>query len=516
MIPVLSVKQIREIDSSTTDNLKSAGYSLMKQAAEGLVDAVKKVMQDNKSGRIAIFCGKGNNGGDGYTAGWMLKRDLYDVTCFAVCKKNELTGEALCAYNEYIENCGNVVLITDSKEVPDLSMFTLIIDALLGNGLKGEARGIYAEIIFSINRTDIPVIAADTPSGLDNDTGLPSGACVNASVTVAMGFPRTGLYFYPGRMHVGELVIQKLDYRQEIVDLNSSNTWHPEMKDLKQMMPDRHAYGSKGDHGRVLLVCGSRGMAGAAALVARAAMRTGCGMSFLAIPQSLTDILSVKLTETVLLPVAETPSGAIDLKAIDQIVDSADGKNALCIGPGMGHSLPASECVRELVRRIDLPIVLDADGLNAFRDCVDKMADHRADMVITPHQGEWIRLFGVLDSEPQKRIAQVKEIAVRYQITVLLKGSPSIVADHNGNAYILPYGNSALAKAGSGDVLSGLIVSLIAQGAAVKNAAILGAYIHGESGVIASKQLSEYSVIASDIIETVPAAIKDLLSVTDR
>lgn len=510
MIPVLSVKHIREIDRATIESDANRGYSLMKQAAEGIADTVLKRIPD-KNCKIAIMCGKGNNGGDGYAAGWMLKSAGYDVTCFSACRTNELFGEALCAFNEYTQKDGVTVQITDASEISHLSDYALIIDALLGNGLKGDVKGIYADLINSINNACVPVIAADTPSGLDNDTGLPMGACVNATATVTMGYPKYGFYFYPGRRLAGEIIIRQLDYRKDAFDRNNDDVWLPEKGDLCRMLPARHEAGSKGDHGRALLVCGSRTMAGAATLACRSAMRSGCGMTFLAMPGSMTDVMAVKLTETVLCPVAENENGEIGTEAAEQILKLTKEMNSVCVGPGLGHSQQTSGCICEIYSKIDKPLVLDADGLNAFRGCEDMLRHHSSDVVITPHAGEWTRLFGELEAEPLKRMDQMKRVAQEYGFTVLLKGSPTIVADCNGKVFILPYGNSALAKAGSGDVLSGCIVSLAAQGAKLPDAAILGAYIHGEAGREASVQLTEYSVTASDVTDLIPNTIKNLL-----
>jgi NAD(P)H-hydrate epimerase len=329
-----------------------------------------------------------------------------------------------------------------------------------------------------------------------------------------MGFPKIGLYFYPGRAFVGKLIIQDLSYPDEIIAERKINLFYPSVKKMRRFLPSRHADGSKLDHGLALLVCGSKGMAGSATLVANAALRTGCGMTHLATPESLVQVLSIKLTETVIHSLNETASGVVCFSAIDQIKGLAIGKHALCIGPGLGHDPTTSRLIREVIKTIDLPTVLDADGLNAFKDCVDELNEHAGDIVITPHRGEWVRLFGTLSADPSAMVEQVKKVANEYRITILLKGNPSLCVDPDGTAYILPFGNSALATAGTGDVLSGIIVSLLAQGATIKEATILAAYIQGESGTTASNKLGEYSVIASDVVNTIHRVIKKISSVS--
>jgi len=508
---ICTTEQIRAIDTGTVDGDCEKGYMLMKAAAQGIAAAVLNVVDKNENTKIAVFCGKGNNGGDGFAAALLLHGSGYDITCYSLCKCEDLRNEAKRAYDDYVAAGYTVIEIADKEALPDCSKYSISVDALLGNGMKGNPEGLYADTINCINQAHIKVVAVDTPSGLDNNTGIPLSPCINAQITVTMGYSKVGSYFYPGRSHVGQLNIQPLDYDKAIVEKEKISILTPDVQDLYRMLPPRHAAGTKHDHGLTLLLCGSRGMSGSAALASMAALRVGCGMTHCAVPASIADILSVKLTETVIHPVWENESGAVSINAIEQIHILADGKQAMCIGPGLGHDTGTSKLVRELVRSVSLPLILDADGLNAFKGYADELEDHIGEVIITPHRGEWGRLFGPLEQEPLKIINQVKTISQKFGITILLKGNPSICALPDGTSYILPFGNSALAKAGSGDVLSGCIVSLLAQGAVVRDAAVLGAYLLGQAGVIASECMSEYSVMASDVIETIPMVIKQLI-----
>ncbi|HMA64633.1 MAG: NAD(P)H-hydrate dehydratase [Fibrobacterota bacterium] len=508
---ICTTEQIRAIDSGTINGDCEKGYILMKVAARGIADAVLNIVDKKGDTRIAVFCGKGNNGGDGFAAALLLHDSGCDVTCYSLCKCDDLQNEAKRAYDDYVAAGHTVIEIADKEAFPDCSKFSIIIDALLGNGLKGNPQGLYADAINCINQAHVNVVAADTPSGLDNNTGIPLSPCINARITVTMGYSMVGFYFYPGRSHVGQLNVQPLDYNPDIVEKKNITILTPDVHDLYRMLPPRHPAGSKHDHGLALLLCGSRGMSGSAALASLAALRVGCGMTHCAVPLSIADILSVKLTETVIHPLWEKESGVVSINAIEQVHILTDGKQAMCIGPGLGHDIGTSKLVRELVRSVSLPLILDADGLNAFKGYADELENHIGEVIITPHRGEWGRLFGPLEQEPLKLIQQVKTISQKFGITILLKGNPSICALPDGTAYILPFGNSALAKAGSGDVLSGCIVSLLAQGAVVRDAAVLGAYLLGQAGVIASQCLSEYSVVASDVIETIPLVIQQLI-----
>ncbi|MCX7727210.1 MAG: NAD(P)H-hydrate dehydratase [Chitinispirillaceae bacterium] len=279
----------------------------------------------------------------------------------------------------------------------------------------------------------------------------------------------------------------------------------------KKVLPSRKPAGSKYDHGVLLIVAGSPGMTGSATLASIAAIRCGCGMVHCAFPSSLLSILSVKLTEPVLHPLPDTNKGIISLDAVTDILELVEKMDALCIGPGLSYERSAIECVRKIVSNCKKPILLDADGVNAFKDNVEELKKHTGDLVITPHAGEWRRLFGELPSLPTERIAKVKKVAKEFNITILLKGNPTIICGSKGESFVMPYGNSALAKAGSGDVLSGIISSLIAQGASIIDATILGAYIHGKCGEILSEVKTEYSVLASDVAEAIPEILKTIV-----
>ena len=503
MIPVLTVSQMQAIDEKAIDGDLTIGYSYMQKAGMGLFAAAREMLPDHRAGEVAVLCGKGNNGGDGYVVARLLLEAGYKVMCFSLCDGGDLAGEARLAFNEFIGRKGNFLALDDAGDLAILSRCRLIVDALLGTGTRGDPHGLCAQAIAAINDSRVPVLSVDTPSGLNNDSGVPGEPCVKATVTVTMGFPKIGLYFYPGRAQVGTLIVQDLGYPDEIVDGIQPALFVPTFGKLQELLPPRKPSGSKFDHGLALLLCGSKGMTGSATLVAKAALRTGCGMTHCASPESIIPILSGKLTETVLHPLPETSEGTASSASLQQLLELAGSMQALCIGPGISHNDDTSGLVRKLVSSCNLPIVLDADGINAYKGRTDELAAHVGNLIITPHRGEWRRLYGDLPVLPTAMIERLREKAAEANMTVLLKGNPTVCADPAGAAYILPFGTSALAKAGSGDVLSGIIVSLAAQGASCTHAAILGAYIHGEAGVRASITRGEYSVIPTDLIATI-------------
>ncbi|MBN2189290.1 MAG: NAD(P)H-hydrate dehydratase [Chitinispirillaceae bacterium] len=512
MTPVLTIAQMRSIDEAAIGNDLHIGYSYMLKAGMGLYLAARELLPDPSGGEIAVVCGKGNNGGDGYVAARLLCEAGYRVMCYSLCATDELRGEAKNAFDEYAGRKGNVLVPDDAGELSFSGRYRLIIDAMLGTGARGDPHGLCAMAIDAINSSGLPVLAVDIPSGLDADTGVPNTPCVRATFTVALGFPKIGQYWYPGRELLGRLRVHDLGYPDEIVQAEKCACVVPEPHGLSKLLPRRKPAGSKFDHGLALLVCGSRGMTGSAVLASIAAMRTGCGMTHLAAASSIVEPLSNCLTETVVHPLAETAAGSPGLAALPRIRELAPRMQALCIGPGISHEPETSALVREVIATVPLPTVLDADGINAFKGEVEALRQHAGDLVLTPHRGEWQRLFGELPSSPAAIIDAVRSVAARFQVTVLLKGSPGVLVDPRGRAVVLPFGNSALAKAGTGDVLCGMIVSLVAQGASVTDAAILGAYLHGEAGVRASRTLGEYSVLAGDVAENIPQVIVELLA----
>ncbi|GBU27217.1 hypothetical protein R84B8_00743 [Treponema sp. R8-4-B8] len=514
---VLTTAQMKLVDQLAIAGNTETGYSYMCSAGKHIYQTalamLDKTAAKDANKNIAVICGKGNNGGDGYVAARLLQEAGINVDCFSVCDTKELSGEAALAFKDYASFKKSAVrILTSNDKLPDFNNYGLIIDAMLGIGASGEPRGLYADVIKAVNSCKTSVLAVDTPSGLDCDNGKRASSCIKADYTMAAGFLKLGQFFYPGRANVGELHVADLGYPQNIVEEQSLGIFLPDIDFFNHILPARKETGSKIDHGLALLVCGSRGMTGSAALASVAALRSGCGMVHLAVPESLIDTLSVKVTEPVLHPLAETASGACSASALNDVLSLCERMNALCVGSGLSRDPQSASLVRELIGITDKPAVLDADGLNAFVGALPELAKHKGEIVITPHMGEWKRLFGDLPDEPLDRINKIREYAAQYNINILLKGSPSLAVNAKGTAVILPFGNSSLAKAGTGDVLSGIIVSLIAQGCTCFEAAILGAYLHGEAGWFAGLALTEYSVLASDLIRYIPKVIKSVIN----
>jgi hydroxyethylthiazole kinase-like uncharacterized protein yjeF len=510
MIPILTTSQMRAVDTQSIADNPTVGYSYMLKAGAGVLEAVRRFLGSQKHGTIAVLCGKGNNGGDGYVAAYMLRMQGYHVSCFGLCDAHELSGEARMAYDEFVTAKGHV---THLHQAPSPSVFErcdLIIDALLGTGVSGNPRGTYAEIISLVNTLNKPVLAVDTPSGLDSDTGAAGTPTIRATTTVTMGFPKIGQLLYPGRDHTGHMVIHDLGYPADIVNRNISKVFLPSIADLTSRIPVRKPAGSKFDHGLCLLACGSRGMTGSAALAAQAALRSGCGMVHIAAPADAADILSIKLLEPVIHALPQTDQGGLGETACETILVMAARMQAALIGPGLSHHPETGAMVRSLIARIALPCVLDADGINAFKGCAQTLKQRSCELVLTPHAGEWERLFEPLPAQPAAKIERLSAVSREYACTIAYKGNPTIVTSPDGTSFIVTLGNSGMATAGSGDVLSGIIVALIAQGCTVPDAALAGVMLHGLSGEAAAQVLGEHGLVAGDLLHYLPGVLKSL------
>lgn len=500
---------MRSVDDNTILGDTKIGFELMKKAATGLADEVIKSFKGDIRKRAIVFCGKGNNGGDGFLAAAILINNGFLADCFSLSEEKNLKGEAHIAFKEYCK-VGSVNFINTIKDIPKIDDYNVIVDALLGTGVKGAPRGIYSEVIDTINQSVVETISVDTPSGLNSDSGELYTPCIKANKTVNMGFTKVGQLFFPGRVNVGKRVVVDLGYSSQTVEECNENIYLLDKSDIKQFIPKRKFNGSKYDHGLLAVIAGSRGMTGAAALCMNSALRSGCGMVYGFVSEIILDIMSYKVTEPVLKSVAGNKKGAVSLEAFDEISKNLNKMKTLLIGPGISTEKSTQELVYKIIEEVNIPIILDADGLNAFKGKADLLGKRSGDLVITPHEGEFKRLFGNIPDDPIEKIAKCKKVSKEYSCVVVLKGSPTLIA-YEDKCYISTVGNDSLATAGTGDVLSGIISSFVAQGANIINASLAGVYIHGAAGRIASEEITSYGVIASDVCESIGKAIRKII-----
>lgn len=500
---LVSAAEMREIDRRAMEDFGVSTLFLMENAGKRVAAVASRMLNDRGEKAVAILAGKGNNGGDGFVAARYLIGEGFRVVTFLLGEKNEVKGASRKNLDRLREPPREIRSKDDFKEFKDeILKADILIDALLGTGVRGNIKRLTAEAITILNETQKPIISVDVPSGLDADTGKPLGVCVRARQTVTFGLPKLGLFLYPGREFAGEVTIADIGIPAELLTDKKLKISLLAGDEISLLFPDRRGDSHKGDYGHIFILAGSTGLSGAAALSSIAAMRTGAGLVTLGIPKSLNSIMEVKLTEVMTLALPETAEGSLSLGAKEKILRMVEKASAIALGPGLGADPETGKLVQELLVAIEKPIVLDADGLNLLNGDISLLKNVRSPLVITPHPGEAGRLIGKESSEIQSdRIGIVREIALKSGAVVVLKGAATVIANPEGNVWVNPTGNPGMASGGVGDVLTGMIASFIGQGLSCASAAQAAVYIHGKAGDIAAEKVGIYSLIATDIID---------------
>ncbi len=500
---------MRELDKITIEDFGLPGILLMENAGRNTYSTIEERYDLNDRTQVTVICGRGNNGGDGFvTARYLLNR-VGEVKAFLLGKREQVKGDAKFHMELFEKAGGEVIQISENNFhllASYIMLSNIIVDAIFGTGFKGKPEGIFEQTIDLINESSATVVSIDIPSGVDGETGGVNGTAVFADVTVTMGYPKTGHYLYPGRILRGDLVIADIGIPEHIAKSKSNRELITSDLALS-LLPMRYGPENKGNFGRVLVVSGSRGYTGAASLTAMSAMVTGAGLVYLAIPESLNPIMEQKLTEVITIPVSEE-DGRITKDALTDLKNSGIRFDVLAIGPGLGRTDRVKEAVVEILNWFDGPIVIDADAFVLFYGDGKKL-DKEFTPIVTPHPGELGRVLAVDPHEiDHDRLVVAPEFARRASAVTLLKGNPSVVALPNGRTYINLTGNPGLASGGTGDVLTGIIAGLLAQGLEPQNAALLGVFLHGLTGDLVAIKETQYTVTASKLIDTLPSAFR--------
>ena len=528
---VVTAREIRQIDEQTIKEIGIPGIVLMENAGSAVVQAIRRHFPECQ--HIGIFVGKGNNGGDGLVVARQLALAGESVELFLVSPPDRFTGDALT--NLKIAQNLNLPLvagddltdvqIVENPNLPIMAILSeanieglysqiascdLIVDAIFGTGLRGGVDGYIAEVIECINSTGRPVVAVDLPSGLEADTGMAEGVCVQATYTVTMGLPKRGLLVQPGATLAGQIEVAQIGLPPSVIRAQSIQVNWTQLADAAQWIPPRHTNSHKGTYGRVFIVAASTGMTGAAALAGEAVLRVGAGLVTLGIPKSLNPILEAKVSEVMTLPLPETAEGSLNLDAKSQILEYVNRTGSvLAIGPGLSQQPETVALVHSLIRDSDQPMLIDADGLNALSKSEDLLSSLPAHTVLTPHPGEMTRLVGgtVVELE-NNRIRIGQQFAQEHGVTLVLKGVPTVIAGANGGTWLNSTGNPGMSTAGMGDVLTGIIAGLMAQELSSYKAAVLGVYLHGLAGDIAAESTGMHGLMARDVLAAVPEAME--------
>jgi ADP-dependent NAD(P)H-hydrate dehydratase / NAD(P)H-hydrate epimerase len=513
---IVTAAQMQEMDRRTIQEFGIPGRVLMECAGRGATRVFLDRLYRQGPGRVGILAGRGNNGGDGFViARYLAQRDIA-VKVFLLADAAAVQGDAAANLQLLAASGTPVIQIPDEQafaaHLRDLRHQHYWIDALLGTGLKAEVRGFYRRAIEFINASHQPVLAVDIPSGLNADTGQPCGTCIRAAATATFGFAKIGHVVYPGAEYCGPVDVidigipptmaQPAGVRQQLI-LGTS---------IQTILGHRAADTHKGGTGHVLVIAGSKGKTGAAGISATSALRAGAGLVTLGVPESLSPILESLFVETMTVPLPDQGTGLLLEEAFDAIVQAAVAKQSLALGPGLGTASHTRNLTARIIREIDLPMVIDADGLNNLAGHMGGLKARKSTTVLTPHPGEMARLTGLSTFEIQKdRLAAARRLAEETRTHVVLKGARTVVADPEGRIWINPTGNPGMAAGGMGDVLTGIIAGLLAQGCPASEACRAGVYLHGMAADILA-QRTPRGFLATEVMDTVPQAIQRVLN----
>lgn len=503
---------IREIDRISIEEYGIPGLILMENAGR----AVSKVVFEEfpLSRRIAIFAGGGNNGGDGYVIARHLISEGLDVTTYLTSDPTNYRGDAFTNF-EILHKIGGK-LIDIRNGFSQYEGADLIIDALLGTGLDRDVEEFYRDVIDFINSQPVPRIAVDIPSGLDADTGFPLGVSIKANVTVTFVVPKIGLAVYPGidyagKVYVADITTPKFLEKDITSELITYNT-------VRKILKPRHQDTHKGTYGHLFILAGSPGKTGAATLAAQGALRTGTGLVTVGIPKSLNPIMAGKLTESMTEPLPETKSGSLGKESIEatlKIISSR--KTALAVGPGISTTQDTAGFLYEILKNSSIPIVADADGITLIAQNLHVLKELKVPIIFTPHPGEMSRLIDKTGEDVQKnRIGVARDFSSMYNVYTVLKGARTVISTPKGSVFINPTGNPGMASGGMGDVLTGIIGGFLAQGYDPADACVLGVFSHGLAGDFIAHKIGEAGIIASDVADSLPETLKEILYGNER
>jgi len=512
---VLNTQQMREADRRTIDEIGIPSIVLMENAGRQAVAAMEAAFDELNSSRVGVLCGRGSNGGDGFVVARTLVQRGIETAVFLLGSVAEIRGDPRTNL-EVLGRIGlTVVEITNAQEwelhFSEISECDVLVDAILGTGFHGQLSGLLETVVADVNSLGVPVVAIDLPTGVSADSHEIEGEAIEASMTVTLGAPKIPLVLPPADTHCGDLVIADIGIPLPILDeVEGPYIELLTRERMRELVPARAADSHKGDFGRVLIVAGSVGKTGAAHLAALGALRSGAGLVTIATPRSCVATISGMAPEYMTEPLDETAAGTVDYSALDRVLElKAD---VIAVGPGLGQGPSTAAFVQGLVERAGVPLVLDADALNAFAGEPERLIGRDGvDVVITPHPGEMARLVNAsIEAVQHDRLRYASEFAAAHRVHVVLKGHRTIVAGPDNRAFINLTGNAGMATGGTGDVLTGMIAAWFAQLLDAEAAAKLAVYLHGSAGDLAEADEGEVALMAGDIIERLGDAVMEL------
>lgn len=520
---ILTADQMQRIDRLTTERYGVPSLTLMENAGSGVIEFLVKHFDPLDQQTIAVFCGKGNNGGDGMVVARLLQEKGLSPRVLLLADPGALRGDAAVNYRR-LTQAGSPEIVaspTAWRSVKtSLSNTTLIIDALLGTGLSKPLEGFLLEVVQDLNNAfpGASRVSVDIPSGLSADSGELIGPCIHANATVTFTAPKHAHVFPPACEKAGEWRVHQIGTPREALENDPALFLTLTCReDVVWLTNKRKIDAHKGSYGHVLILAGSEGKAGAAAMCAKSALRSGAGLVTVATPKSSLPVVAAHGMEFMTEPLPETEEGSASAQVLasGQMDRLAEGKSVLAVGPGLGAAAETAQLVREVVNRSLLPVVLDADGLNAFAGRIQELQAANRVRVLTPHPGEMARLSGLKTTDVQSRRVEIaRDFAINHKIYLVLKGARTLVASPDGSVAVNPTGNPGMATGGTGDCLTGIIAGLLAQfpGKAVGEVLAAAVYLHGLAGDFAAKKMGEASMVAGDLLDAIPRAWLSLAS----
>lgn len=512
---VATAAEMRHIDQRTIEQYRVPGIVLMEHAGLQLLRFMQRRIPNLARSHVTIVTGRGNNGGDGF----ILARHLWHLgikTCILLLAAGgSLRGDArrayamARAYGVPMIPCTTLPAWRRGSSI--LRSTDVIVDAILGTGLNKPPTGLYAEAIETLNTAQRPIVAVDIPSGLSADDGQLRGVYIHATYTVTFALPKRALFLYPAAAAVGEWHVADIGIAAQAIAAEHIQVTLLTAQTIRALLPRRRPDAHKGSHGHLLVVAGALGKSGAGVLASQAALRAGAGLVTWALPAGLASAMAAHLTEVMTLPVAEHTAGGIAEAAVPALCPLLQRAQALVLGPGLGTHPDTVRCVHALLRQTRVPVVLDADGLNCLIEHLDILRQCAVPVILTPHPGEMARLLGTDTATVQARRLDIAcDFAQRCGVYVVLKGAYTVIYAPDGRRWINPTGNPALATAGTGDVLAGIIGALLCQGLSPLSAAQCGVYLHGLAGDRVRDRLGAQGLIASDVLAELPRALQAL------
>ncbi|MEZ8222217.1 NAD(P)H-hydrate epimerase [Candidatus Fervidibacteria bacterium JGI MDM2 JNZ-1-D12] len=521
--PLVTASESRQFDQ-LAEKAGLPSLVLMENAALRIAEVLQQHFELDPPKRIVIVCGKGNNGGDGMALARHLSNIGFQVQVFLLAEPSELKGDAATNYKVAVNIGIPIQPIVSSEQLPQLieplQSADLVVDALLGTGITGEVRGLYAEVIPLITHHASRILSVDIPSGINSDTGEICGVAVRADATVTLGAVKLGLMLFPGADYAGDLFVGSLGIPDSLLTKLNIRRFVATHELVQRVLPPRHPNTHKGDYGRVLIVGGAPGMTGAAIMAGKAALRTGAGLAQVALPQSLNIAIEASALEVMSFPLPETDAGTIAPEALNVLSPRLEWADVIAVGCGISRNERTQTFVRQLVAQVDKPMVIDADGLIALAGHSEILRQRKSLTVLTPHPGEMAALLQTSTEAVQRdRVGTAIKAASEFKSIVVLKGARTITASPDGTMFVNPTGNAGMATGGSGDVLTGMIAALLAQTivrqSPVPNplslieAVTAAVFLHGLAGDIASWEKGEVALIAGDLLDHLPRAINE-------